>query len=121
MYLFAMKEYNCTSNSQVITQGKAEYDFDYYEYNDFLIACKYMWSPTNHIALPTTLCRVTVSSKWRPYDNISHDSGISVLKIFFYISYLIRLLFLGMHMYVKFQEHQISVNLCKNYPITELI
>ena len=42
MYLFAMKEYNCTSNSQVIAQGKAEYDFDYYEYNDFLIACKYM-------------------------------------------------------------------------------
>ena len=109
MYLSAMKEYNCTSNGQVIAQGEAECNFDCYEYNNFVIACKCMWLPTNHVALPTTLfpypCRVTVNSKWCPYDDIIHNSGISVLKIFFYINYLIRLLFLGMHMYVKFREH----------------
>ena len=46
---------NCTSNSQVIARGKAEYIFDWYKYNYYLIACKYMWLPTNHIALPMTL------------------------------------------------------------------
>ena len=54
MYLSAMKEYNYTRNSQVIVQGEAECNFDCYEYNDFLIACKCMRLLTNHIALPTT-------------------------------------------------------------------
>ena len=46
---------NCTSNSQVIAQGESEYIFDWYKYNYSLIALKYMWLPTNHIALPMTL------------------------------------------------------------------
>ena len=46
---------NCTSNSQVITRGEADYKFDWYKYNYYLIAHKYMRLPTNHIALPMTL------------------------------------------------------------------
>ena len=42
------------SNSKVIAQGKAECNFDCYEYNYSLIAHKYMQLPTNHIALPMT-------------------------------------------------------------------
>ena len=43
------------SNSQVIAQGGAEWNFNCYKYNYSLIACKYMRLPTNHIALPMTL------------------------------------------------------------------
>ena len=46
---------NCTSNSRVIARGEAECNFDCYEYNDSLIARKYMQLPTNHKALPMTL------------------------------------------------------------------
>ena len=54
MYLCALKN-NCMSNSQVIARGKAECNFDCYEYNYSLTACKYMRLPTNHIApLPMT-------------------------------------------------------------------
>ena len=41
------------SNSQVIARGKAEYNFDCYEYNYSLIAHKYMRLSTNHIACCT--------------------------------------------------------------------
>ena len=41
--------------SQVVEQGKAKCNFDFYEYNYSLIAGKYMRLPTNHIALPMTL------------------------------------------------------------------
>ena len=43
---------NCMSNSRVIAQGEAECNFDCYEYNDSLIARKYVQLPTNHIARP---------------------------------------------------------------------
>ena len=46
---------NCMSNSQVKARGEAECNFDCYEYNYSLIACKYMQLPTNHIILPMTL------------------------------------------------------------------
>ena len=46
---------NCTRKSQVIEQGKAECHLDFYEYNYYLIACKHMRMPTNHIVLPMTL------------------------------------------------------------------
>ena len=46
---------NCTSNSQVIAQGKAKCNFDCYKYNYSLLALKYIWLPTNHIALPMIL------------------------------------------------------------------
>ena len=46
---------NSMSNSQVIARGKAECNFDWYEYNYYSIAHKYMQLPTNHIALPMTL------------------------------------------------------------------
>ena len=42
------------SNSQVITQGKAEYKFECYEYNYSLNALKHIQLPTNHTALPMT-------------------------------------------------------------------
>ena len=45
---------NCMSNSQVITQGKAECNFDCREYNYSLIALKCMLLPTSHITLPMT-------------------------------------------------------------------
>ena len=40
------------SNSQVTAQDKAECNFDCYDYNYLLIALKFMWLPTNHVALP---------------------------------------------------------------------
>ena len=46
---------NCTNNSQIIAQGKAECDFDFYEYNNSLIALKCMRLSTNHIVLPMIL------------------------------------------------------------------
>ena len=54
---------NCTSNSRVIARGKAECNFDCYEYIYSLIARKYMRLPTNHIAQPMTLqLRLTYKS-----------------------------------------------------------
>ena len=41
------------SNSQVIAQGEAECNSDYYEYNYSLISLICMRLPTNHIALYT--------------------------------------------------------------------
>ena len=43
------------SNSQVIAWGEAKCNYDCCEYNYSLIAHKYMWLPTNHIAQPMTL------------------------------------------------------------------
>ena len=43
------------SSNQVIARGKAEHNFDCYEYNYSLIALKFIQVPTNHIALPMTL------------------------------------------------------------------
>ena len=43
------------SNYQVIAQGEAECNFDYYEYNYSLIELKCMRLPTDHISLPMTL------------------------------------------------------------------
>ena len=40
------------SNSQATAQGKAECNFDYYEYNYSLIALRCIQLPTNNIALP---------------------------------------------------------------------
>ena len=54
MDLCAIKN-NCTSNSRVIARGKAECNFDCYEYNYSLIARKYMRLAINHIARPMTL------------------------------------------------------------------
>ena len=54
------------SNSQVIAQDEAECNFDCYEYNYSLIACKFMQLPINHIVLPMILfhypCRIVVTS-----------------------------------------------------------
>ena len=63
---------NCTSNSQVIAWGKAECNFDCYEYNYSLTACKYMRLPTNHIALPINsilTLRIAVSTNWGSLTN----------------------------------------------------
>ena len=55
MHLSVIKENNCTSNSKVITQDKAQCNFDCYEYTCSLIALKHMQLPTNHRAVPITL------------------------------------------------------------------
>ena len=48
------------NNSQVITQGEAEYNFDCYEYNYSLIALICIEMPTHHIAL-YNLCTIISS------------------------------------------------------------
>ena len=45
---------NCTSNSQVITQGKSSTIFNCYMHNYFIITLKHMTLPTNHIVIPMT-------------------------------------------------------------------
>ena len=63
---------NCMSNVQVIARGKAECYFDCYEYNYSLIAHKYIWLPTNHIALQwhsILTLRIAVSSNWGSLTN----------------------------------------------------
>ena len=60
------------SNVQVIARGKAECYFDCYEYNYSLIAHKYIWLPTNHIALQwhsILTLRIAVSSNWGSLTN----------------------------------------------------
>ena len=52
---------NDMNNSQVIARGKAEYNFDCYKYNNFIIAVKCIRLPINHIALNTKLLSLRIA------------------------------------------------------------